>query len=87
MRSLYKKSELAFSIVWIVAYCVLMSLSDSLSETVGIEKAVTLPISVLLSLLLYFFIKQNSLSEKYGFCKAEVIGSFPVRSSNKILIL
>lgn len=72
MRSLYKKSELAFSIVWIVVYCVLMSLSDSLSETVGIEKAVTLPISVLLSLLLYFFINQNSLSEKYGFCKAEV---------------
>lgn len=68
MKKLYKKSELAFALVWIGIYCVLMSLGDSFSETVGIGKAVTLPVAAILSAVLFFFVKKNGLSEKYGLC-------------------
>lgn len=72
MRKLYTKSNLAFAIVWIVIYCVLMSVGDSLSDKIGISKAVTLPIAITLSAILFFFIKSNKLSKEYGLCKSEV---------------
>lgn len=72
MRSLYQKSELAFSLVWIGAYCVLMSVADSISVNIGTEKIVTLPVSVLLSVALIIFIKSNGLFIKFGFCKSQV---------------
>ena len=72
MRSLYKKSQLAFSIAFIIIYCVGLSLADSMSESVGIQKVATFPLALLLSLLLYFFFKQNSLLEECGLCKSEV---------------
>ena len=72
MRSLYQKSELAFSLVWIGAYCVLMSVADSISVNIGTEKIVTLPVSVLLSVALIIFIKSNGLFKKFGFCKSQV---------------
>ena len=72
MRSLYQESELAFSLVWIGAYCVLMSVADSISVNIGTEKIVTLPVSVLLSVALIIFIKSNGLFKKFGFCKSQV---------------
>lgn len=72
MRKLYEKSDLAFAIVWIVIYCVLMSVGDGLSDTIGISKAVTLPIAIILSAILFFFIKRGNLSKEYGLCKSEV---------------
>lgn len=72
MKKLYQKSELIFAIVWIVAYCVLLSVGDNLSENIGISKAVTFPISAVLSVMLFVFIKKNGLMKKYGFCKSAV---------------
>lgn len=72
MKKLYTKSRLTFSIIWIVAYCVLMSIGDSLSESVGISKAVTLPIALTMSVVLLIFIKRNGLSNEYGLCKSKV---------------
>ena len=72
MKKLYKKSRLTFSIIWIAAYCVLMSIGDILSESVGISKAVTLPIALTMSVVLLIFIKRNRLSEEYGLCKSKV---------------
>ena len=72
MKKLYNKSELAFSLVWIGAYCVLMSVADSISVNIGTEKIVTLPVSVLLSVALIIFIKSNGLFKKFGFCKSQV---------------
>lgn len=69
MRKLYEKSSLGFALMWIGIYCVTMSLGDSLSQSVGIEKAVTLPVAITLSAVLLVFIKKNGLSEKYGLCK------------------
>lgn len=69
MRKLYEKTELGFALFWIGAYCVTMSLGDSLSRRVGIEKAITLPVAVVLSAAIMMFIKKNGLSEKYGLCR------------------
>ena len=41
MTKLYKKNEITFAILWIVAYVVLSSLADQISETVGVIKSVT----------------------------------------------
>ena len=69
MTKLYKKSEILFAILWIVAYVVLSSLADQLSESLGITKSVTAPVHLALALLLFFWIRNNGLSVKYGFCR------------------
>lgn len=68
MKKLYDKNELTFSILWIVAYVVIFSASDSFSETFGIQKIITAPVSIFLTLFLFIWIRKNGLSEKYGLC-------------------
>jgi len=68
LKRLYDKSKLAFAIVWIVAYCVLLSVADSLSLTLGVEKSVTLVVSLALSAILLVFLKKNNLFKEYGLC-------------------
>ena len=68
LKKLYDKSRIWFAVAWIIAYCVLMSVGDSLSAGIGIEKAVTLPIGILLSAFLLLFLKKNGLFEAYGLC-------------------
>lgn len=72
MKKLYEKSEIWFAVVWIIAYCVLMTLGDNLSATVGIEFVCTLPLMIVLSIILFLFVKKNGLFEKYGLCKSKI---------------
>ena len=72
MKKLYAKSESWFSVAWIIAYVVLASAGDNISADLGIEKIVTLPILIALSAILYFFVKKNGLTEKYGLCKSQL---------------
>ena len=72
MTKLYQKSEITFAILWIVVYVVLTSLADQLSETVGVVKSVTAVWHIVLSLILFFWIRNNHLGRKYGFCRSEV---------------
>ena len=72
MTKLYKKNEITFAILWIVAYVVLSSLADQISETVGVIKSVTAALHIAMSLILFFWIRNNDLSEKYGFCRSGV---------------
>lgn len=75
MKKLYIRSEIGFALLWIGAYCVLMSVGDSLSMSLGVEKSVTLLVAVLLSVVLFIFIRKNGLSEKFGLCKSELPAS------------
>ena len=68
LKKLYDKSKIWFAVAWIIAYCVLMSVGDSLSAGIGIEKSATLPIGILLSAFLLLFLKKNGLFEEYGLC-------------------
>ena len=69
LKKLYGKSEIWFAVAWILAYVVLASTGDNVSEALGISKIITLPILIALSAILYFFVKKNGLTEKYGLCK------------------
>ena len=75
MKRLYEKSEIWFAVAWIIIYCMVMSVGDTLSVSVGIEKVVTFPIAVVLSMVLYLFLKKNGLLEDYGLCKAKIPAS------------
>ena len=72
MTKLYQKSEITFAILWIVAYVVLTSIADQLSEAVGVMKSVTAALHIVMTLVLFFWIRNNHLSGKYGFCRSTV---------------
>ena len=72
MKKLYEKSEIWFAVAWIIAYCVLKSIGDNLSASIGIGDSCTVPILFILSVILYFFVKNNGLLEKYGLCKPQI---------------
>ena len=72
MKKLYEKTELGFALMWIGIYCVLMSVGDNLSANIGLEKSIALPIALILSAVLIWFLKKNDLFEKYGLCKSVV---------------
>ena len=68
LRKLYDESKIWFAVAWIVAYCVLMSVGDALSEMVGVDKSVTLVVGIMLSAVLLLFLRKNGLFEYYGLC-------------------
>ncbi len=72
MTKLYQKSEITLAILWIIVYVVLSSLADQLSGIVGVMKSVTAALHIVMSLILFFWIRNNHLSKKYGLCRSEV---------------
>lgn len=66
MLRLYEKNKLGFSLVWIGIYVVLLSLADNLSGAVGVEKLVTAPLSVVLSIVLWLWLRGHGLREEHG---------------------
>ena len=68
LKKLYDKSQIWFAVAWIIAYCVLMSVGDALSASIGIDKSVTLAIGIVLSGILLLFLKKHGLSRGYGLC-------------------
>lgn len=75
MRKLYEKSEIWFAVAWIIAYCVLLSLGDNISASIGMINVVTFPVALLLSVVLFLFLKRNGLLASYGLCKSKVSAS------------
>ena len=75
LKKLYEKSEIWFAVAWIIGYVVLASTGDNISADLGIGKIVTLPILIAMSLSLYFFVRKNGLTEKYGLCKPRLPAS------------
>ena len=72
LKKIYNKSEIWFAVAWIIAYVVLASTGDNVSADLGIDKIVTLPILIIMSAILYFFVRKNGLTEKYGLCKPQL---------------
>lgn len=71
MSSLYKKSELTFSLVCIVLYVFLFSIADTISLNLGITKIITAPLCVIMAITLVAWIKKSGLNEKYGIEKVK----------------
>ena len=72
MRTLYEKSELTFTIVWIVIYCVLQSLANPLNDKIGVEYSASAIFCALQTVILLAFVWKNNLLERYGLCKPSV---------------
>ena len=72
MKKLYEKNEQAFAIVWIVVYCVLPSLAYPLNEKIGITYSASAIFCILLTIILFAFIRKNKLQERYGLCKSPI---------------
>lgn len=72
LHKLYGKSKIRFAITWIIAYCVLMSAGDSLSELIGANKSATLAVGALLSAVLLIFLRKNGLFSEYGLCLPKI---------------
>ncbi len=70
LKKLYDKSRLLFAVTWIIAYCVLMSAADALSEKLGTDKLITFPVALLLSVTLLVFLRRNGLFTAYGLCRS-----------------
>lgn len=68
LNKLYEKSKIGFAILWIVAYCVLLSVGDGLSASVGVEKSITLPIALALTVILLVFVRNRGLFSVCGLC-------------------
>lgn len=72
MKKLYDKSEVLFSVFWIVIYVVGTSIADNVSKSLGIEKSVSFLFLALMSVFLFVWIKRNNHLTKYGICKTDV---------------
>ena len=72
MKKLYNQSELYFSFLWIVVYCFFMSLGDCISTDMNMTSIATLPIALIMCAILFLFIKNNGLLEKYGLVKTKI---------------
>ena len=68
LKKLYDKSKIWFAVLWIIVYCVLMSVGDAISRWVGIEKSITLVIGIVLSVIILLFLNKNELFLDYGLC-------------------
>ncbi|MBP3319262.1 MAG: CPBP family intramembrane metalloprotease [Ruminiclostridium sp.] len=76
MKKLYEKSELGFALMWIGIYCLVMSIFDGISRSVGVESSATAIFSVVVSMFLFVWLKKNCLHERFGLCSPTV----PARS-------
>ncbi len=72
MKKLYEKSEMAFALVCIVAYCVLQSLANPLNRIIGVQYLASAILCALQAVILWLFLGRNGLSERYGLCKSSV---------------
>ena len=87
LKKLYDRSELWFAIAWIIAYVVLASAGDNLSQALGTEKLVTLPILAVLSAGLFCFVRKHGLTRKYGLCRPQTDSARMLYYAPLILLL
>lgn len=68
MKKLFEKNELLFALLWIGVYVLGLGNADILSESIGVPKLVTALLGLFLSLVLWNFVRKNSLKEYLGLC-------------------
>ncbi len=71
MTKLYKKSELAFALVWIAIYVIGGGLCEEISRQIGIESLAPAVFFVAICALLYVWVRKNRLCEEFGLCGSE----------------
>ena len=72
MYRLYKKNESWFAVLFIIIYVVGISITDSVSKSVGIPKSVTSLFCIVLFAIIFLFIQKHKLFTYYGLCKSNL---------------
>ena len=72
LKKLYSKNTLLFTMIWIIIYVIGFSLGDYFSSLIKINKLFTFIIGLILSLILFFFLKKYHLLSNYGLKKTEI---------------
>lgn len=68
MRKLYEKNALAFALIWIGIYVVLLSAAENLPEELT-KNAVGAALCAAMAALLFFWLRKNALLETFGLCR------------------
>ncbi len=68
MKLLYQKDPVWFAVLWIVIYVIGFSAADSISESIGMPKLITVILGVILSIILVRFIRRQGFMEHFGLC-------------------
>ena len=66
MTQFHKRNPLGFALMWIGIYVVSLSLADALSQAIGVEKLLTAPLCLVLTAVLFCWLKGHALLETYG---------------------
>lgn len=69
MKKLYHKDEVWFAVLWILLYVAGFANADALSQRIGYPKLLTVIVGLVLSTILFVFVKRNGLLHHVGLCK------------------
>lgn len=72
MNALYAKSKLGFALAWIGIYCVVQSLAFQLNELIGVEYSANAVFCILMTIVIFLFLRRNNLWTMYGLCRTPV---------------
>lgn len=72
MKKLFEKNEVTFAVILIVVYVVGSSIMMNLSESLGSEFLAQMIFHIVMSVMVFVFIKKNDLMNYLGLCSPEV---------------
>lgn len=72
MKKLYEKSELAFSILWIVLYVAGTSLAQGIGAATEMQSAAVFLYHLALTVILLVWILKSKLTAHFGLCKTDI---------------
>lgn len=72
IKKIFEKNEITFAILLIVLYVVGESITQRLSEAVGINSFAEAVFGIILSTIIFIFIKRNGLMQYLGLTKPEI---------------
>ena len=68
MKKFFDKDEVWFAVVWILVYVIGFANADSLSESIGIPKLLTVLFGFVVAFILFGFIRKHQLQNYFGLC-------------------
>lgn len=71
MKTLYRNGPIAFACIWIAIYTGLLSICDGLSAQIGIEKIITAPAAVILTITLVILLRRWGVHKDCGLQKPQ----------------
>ena len=69
LKKLFDRDQIWFAVLWIVVYVVGFGNADMISESIGVPKLLTVLLGLVLSVVLYGFVRRHGLSGYFGLCR------------------